>query len=1144
MALASTPDLSKSWADRGITQKLANLAFVNAYAPTGETAWGGLIDMTLGSNREKAVGESISAFKSDGGKVAISFGGQHAGNAGSGATGVTLANYYLDSGKTTDQLAAAYKEVYDLYKPSRLDFDIEGTTALGEKYIDFRSEALAKFQSTLESNGEDVELWLTLASDPDLGLPSAAGNVVESALKNNVDIDGVNIMAMAFGMWYDSRGLPAGTPGKDVNPSPKISMAINVENAAKNTIQYIKDTYDKYGKSFDNSQLGITAQIGNNLWEVYPQYSDNHYDWNVFSLKDQDQVIDFAKQNNVGMLSMWSWSRDYPGTGLPADISPTDSGLAQTAGEFSKKFDLYTSASLMPNSHLIEDNGNLKLYRNGDKLEVQDAEGNWEQITNIPKKVTRGNKWSLMGAEVVGKKNKLLYQNNKNGKLIAYDCDDDWAVGGKARIARKDSNRYDQYQADFGLYGSLVESNGNVKLYSGGDNIHVQGPEGNWGQVTNIPNKVTRGNRWSLIGAEVVGEKNKLLYQNNKNAKLMAYECDDDWGVTGRGRSAKKGSKRYAKYESDFRQDYDADGYAGAHSASTDGSDWKGIWYNTDQVQAPDIEDGTNAIIIFQPEYKPGQTLSIPNKVSSYKADNPDTKVYGAIGSGSTGLTKSDVSTLIANSLQSNLDGLVLEMEILGTGRDTSGWKSISAVGKDLGSLISNYHGYGKEVVITTGGSALTSQLACSLPGSSATCDPNSPLDPQPSGSADKANLLDFITKQLTTQKWDQWTPQIYDLDMHESWAPWQKQGYDLWSSFDDSKIAFSVGQDFPKGLSPVSIDNWQSMQGDLTTWLNASGLYPDLKTSLPVVGFPYRTATGYGAVDSADSSAQLMDIGVYGGGGIYKNLDTSIPDLKSSGMTEVIVWNIWVKDSGDLNFNMEFPLVTDGKYVGDKTYPDFADAMKSLKDSDSAVRTLNFGIGSSAGDIFAVIEGLIDKEGTGPDSSLYKNFAALKEAIPSIDALDYDDEENYDLDSMKEFSLMLNGLGYDVTVCPYMDSSFWADEIKATNSENPDTITGAHLQAYAGGTGNDPCSSDWQSLGVPVYPGFDTSSSPSDVTSQLETWGKQCDLNGAFMWIYDEFKPGEAAEYAAAIKAGLNDESYTDAMASVHDNHGSAAVM
>tara|TARA_Y100000739_G_scaffold36219_1_gene27639 strand:- start:49 stop:1035 length:987 start_codon:yes stop_codon:yes gene_type:complete len=289
----------------------------------------------------------------------------------------------------------------------------------------------------------------------------------------------------------------------------------------------------------------------------------------------------------------------------------------------------------------------------------------------------------------------------------------------------------------------------------------------------------------------------------------------------------------------------------------------------------------------------------------------------------------------------------------------------------------------------------------------------------------------------------------------------------------------------------------------------------------------------GYGSVVSGDGSTKSMNIGIYGGGGIYKNLDVSIPDLRSSGMTEVIVWNIWVKDSGDLNFNMEFPLVEDGKYVGDQIYPDFADAINSLKDSGSSIRTLSFGIGSSAGDIYRVIENLIDKEGTGPESSLYKNFAALKEAIPSIDSLDYDDEENYDLRSMEKFSLMLNGLGYDLTVCPYQESSFWAEEIKATNSKNPDTITGAHLQTYAGGINNDPCSSDWQSLGVPLYPGFDTKSSPSDVTSKLETWRKHCDLNGAFMWVYDEFQPGEAAEYASAIKAGLNEETLTDSIES-----------
>ena len=154
MTLNPTPELSEMWNERGMKQKFANLAFVNANTKTGETAWGGIADFTIGSVGEKKIRESISTFQADGGKVAISLGGQTAGNASPGGT---LANYYLDNGKSTDDLADAYKNIYDVYKPSRLDFDIEGASSLEKKYVDFRSQALAKFQKSLDSK-DDVEL--------------------------------------------------------------------------------------------------------------------------------------------------------------------------------------------------------------------------------------------------------------------------------------------------------------------------------------------------------------------------------------------------------------------------------------------------------------------------------------------------------------------------------------------------------------------------------------------------------------------------------------------------------------------------------------------------------------------------------------------------------------------------------------------------------------------------------------------------------------------------------------------------------------------------------------------------------------------------------------------------------------------------
>jgi hypothetical protein len=54
----------------------------------------------------------------------------------------------------------------------------------------------------------------------------------------------------------------------------------------------------------------------------------------------------------------------------------------------------------------------------------------------------------------------------------------------------------------------------------------------------------------------------------------------------------------------------------------------------------------------------------------------------------------------------------------------------------------------------------------------------------------------------------------------------------------------------------------------------------------------------------------------VFGGGPIYKNRTVTIPELKASGFTEIIVWNIAVNGSGDLNLNYEFPIVSNGTYI------------------------------------------------------------------------------------------------------------------------------------------------------------------------------------------------------------------------------------
>jgi hypothetical protein len=268
-----------------------------------------------------------------------------------------------------------------------------------------------------------------------------------------------------------------------------------------------------------------------------------------------------------------------------------------------------------------------------------------------------------------------------------------------------------------------------------------------------------------------------------------------------------------------------------------------------------------------------------------------------------------------------------------------------------------------------------------------------------------------------------------------------------------------------------------------------------------------------------ANPSARLMS-GIYGGGPIYKDSATSIAALKRSGFGEVIVWNIEVNPAGDLNFNYEFPLVSNGKYVGDLTHPDFAAHIASLKTAPTSVTRLTFSIGSSNVGVFQAIKALIEATGTGPQSILYQNFRALKTAFPTLDAIDFDDENCYDQPSMVRFAVMLGALGYDVALCPYTNQPFWIAVANAANAQRPGTVTAVHLQCYAGGGGNSP-GADWNFGPVPVFPGlWDQSSSPAQVKARMSAWIADSGIEGGFIWFYDDIykTAGLTEQYASAI--------------------------
>ena len=286
---------------------------------------------------------------------------------------------------------------------------------------------------------------------------------------------------------------------------------------------------------------------------------------------------------------------------------------------------------------------------------------------------------------------------------------------------------------------------------------------------------------------------------------------------------------------------------------------------------------------------------------------------------------------------------------------------------------------------------------------------------------------------------------------------------------------------------------------------------------------------------------AQTGYTGIFGGGPFYKN-SANITEIENSGFTEAIVWSVEVNSAGDLNFNGEFPLTSGGVYVGNQTYPNFPAEMAQLK--QGMVKRVTFSVGSSNVGDWQDITALVKAQGTGPSSILYKDFQALKAAIPALDAIDFDDENSFNLPTTVQFGVMLGNLGYHVMPDAFDDSSYWTNLVSQINTKLPGTVDGVHLQAYAGGSGNSPCSG-WNFGAVPVFPGlWDQDDTPAQVESIMSGWHSQCDIIGGFMWLYDDFVGnGLAAQYANAINTAVGGAGFTlSGPASVFLNQSSTA--
>ncbi len=282
----------------------------------------------------------------------------------------------------------------------------------------------------------------------------------------------------------------------------------------------------------------------------------------------------------------------------------------------------------------------------------------------------------------------------------------------------------------------------------------------------------------------------------------------------------------------------------------------------------------------------------------------------------------------------------------------------------------------------------------------------------------------------------------------------------------------------------------------------------------------------------------------------------TVIDDLRSSGFSTLVIVGLNINKNGDLVAGTGWfgggnvLLASNGAYVGGTNFlaRKFARGVAQLKTAPTTVSRLEFMI--VPGGIIREVYEEGGEAAFGEESVFYKNFAALKEAIPGIEAFNNDDESSYHLSSTAALTKMLASLGYRNSIVPYTRADYWKDLVNDVNSAYPGNIDRNYLQCYSGGSGNNPCSDRWN-LGIPVHPGrsfTDPTTTPLVARNRMTAWKNACGsrLGGGFYWLYENagrYSHTKTKPYADAINAVFPKEEKIEYTAPVVVNHQASSA-
>lgn len=217
----------------------------------------------------------IARLQQQGGRIAISFGG-------------ALNSELSVECKDSKALYDAYNAVIERYHIDTIDLDLEGQGLQDKEAAKRRAEVIARLQKEYRKNNKNLAVWVTLPVAPQ-GLTKDGTDAVTQLLALGVDLAGVNVMTMDYGG----------------SKTDEQSMA----DASKSALA---ETHRQLGILYKQQNITLS---GDTLWRkigATPMIGQNDVPKEVFSIEDAKAFNEFARNQGVGRMSMWSANRDTP----------------------------------------------------------------------------------------------------------------------------------------------------------------------------------------------------------------------------------------------------------------------------------------------------------------------------------------------------------------------------------------------------------------------------------------------------------------------------------------------------------------------------------------------------------------------------------------------------------------------------------------------------------------------------------------------------------------------------------------------------------------------------------------------------------------------------------------------------------------